>query len=172
MKSHAIDAVEKYLKENDWKFQKVELEKSLCFLAAFEGKNGTYQIYWNCKYEEEHESYLSIMVLFPIKIVDEKRLSIAEFLTRANYNMIHGNFEMDMDDGDVRFRTSIPVKHFELPYETVGFLTSLSIMTMDNYCLGIHELLYSDKSPKGIIEKIESNLMGNSVNDSSEETAT
>lgn len=30
----------------------------------------------------------------------------AEFLTRANYGLVFGNFEMDMHDGEIRYKPS------------------------------------------------------------------
>ena len=32
-----------------------------------------------------------------------KRQDIAEYLTRANYGMVMGNFEMDYSDGEIRY---------------------------------------------------------------------
>ena len=33
--------------------------------------------------------------------------SMAEFLTRANYGLLNGNFEMDMGDGELRYKCYI-----------------------------------------------------------------
>jgi len=33
-----------------------------------------------------------------------------KFLTRANYGMMIGNFEMDFTDGEIRYKTSIDVE--------------------------------------------------------------
>jgi hypothetical protein len=35
------------------------------------------------------------------------RLRVAEFITRANYGLRIGNFELDFGDGEVRYKTSI-----------------------------------------------------------------
>jgi hypothetical protein len=42
-----------------------------------------------------------------IQVPEPKRLIMAEFLTRANFGIVVGNFEMDFEDGEVRFKTSI-----------------------------------------------------------------
>jgi len=35
---------------------------------------------------------------------------VNEFLTRANYGLNIGNFEMDFQDGEIRFKTAIDVE--------------------------------------------------------------
>jgi hypothetical protein len=44
---------------------------------------------------------------FKEKASEATRPSVAEFITRANYGVIIGNFELDYQDGTVRFKTSV-----------------------------------------------------------------
>src|SRR5215212_5325423 len=37
----------------------------------------------------------------------ERREAVALLLTRANYGIYLGNFEMDLDDGEIRFKVSV-----------------------------------------------------------------
>ncbi len=48
-----------------------------------------------------------LYVLFEPKAKKELRQELAEFVTRANFGMGDGNFEMDFDDGSVRFKISL-----------------------------------------------------------------
>ena len=43
---------------------------------------------------------------FPVKAPEEKRGAVAAFLTRANYGLILGSFELDFDDGEIRFKVT------------------------------------------------------------------
>ena len=45
--------------------------------------------------------------------------AIAEFLTRTNYSMIIGNFELDFADGEIRYKTSIDVQGDFLRFELI-----------------------------------------------------
>ena len=47
----------------------------------------------------------------------ERRLEVSEFLTRANHGLADGNFELDFDDGEVRFKSVLHV-----PAELDGLL--------------------------------------------------
>ena len=48
-----------------------------------------------------------VYVLFEPKAKKELRGELAEFVTRANFGMGDGNFEMDYDDGSVRFKVAL-----------------------------------------------------------------
>ena len=51
--------------------------------------------------------FFQITANYPLRIRDGKlRPSVAELLTRANYAMLLGKFEMDMEDGEIRFHLS------------------------------------------------------------------
>jgi hypothetical protein len=41
------------------------------------------------------------------RVPADRRVPTAELLTRLNYPLVIGSFEMDLEDGEVRFRTSI-----------------------------------------------------------------
>jgi len=43
-------------------------------------------------------------------VISSKRGAVAEFINRANYGIIIGNFEMDFADGEIRYKTSIDVQ--------------------------------------------------------------
>ena len=45
---------------------------------------------------------------------EEMRVPMAEFLTRANYGLRIGNFEMDFEDGEVRYKSSVDFEGIEL----------------------------------------------------------
>ncbi|MDI3283127.1 YbjN domain-containing protein [Polyangium sp. 15x6] len=48
-----------------------------------------------------------VYVMFEPKAKKELRTELAEFVTRANFGMGDGNFEMDFDDGSVRFKVAL-----------------------------------------------------------------
>src|SRR5438552_11284376 len=55
--------------------------------------------------ENERQQFL-FYSLCPVRVPQQSRAAISEFVTRANSGLIIGNFEMDFADGEVRFRTS------------------------------------------------------------------
>jgi hypothetical protein len=41
----------------------------------------------------------------PFNVPAERRAAVAEFLSRVNHGLSLGNFEIDLDDGEVRLKT-------------------------------------------------------------------
>ncbi|HEY9747696.1 MAG TPA: YbjN domain-containing protein [Allocoleopsis sp.] len=91
-----------FFTEDDWSFTKVQGEPILHM--AFQSENGTYSC---CAKIRENEEQFVFYSICPLVIPEAKRGAIAEFITRANYGMIIGNFEMDFEDGEIRYKTSI-----------------------------------------------------------------
>ncbi len=83
----------------------------------------------------------------PIPVPPERRLAVTEFLTRANYGMIVGNFELDVADGDLRFKTFLdlgpePVLDGLPPFARLfGQLVGANLSAMDRYLPGIIEVV-------------------------------
>ena len=91
----------------------------------------------------------------PINVPDDKRSPIAEFITRANYGIKIGNFELDFNDGEVRYKTSIDVENDDLTPALISNHVYANIWTMDRYLPGIMSVVYSDEAPVDAIQKIE-----------------
>ena len=56
----------------------------------------------------------------------DKMAEAAEFITRANFALLVGNFEMDYADGEIRFKVSVDFEG--------GTLTPIMIRNMISYC--------------------------------------
>lgn len=84
----------------------------------------------------------------------EKRNRIAQLLTRINFGIRIGNFEMDYEDGQIRYKTSVDyegIKDFE-----DSFLENLIIYNLvktDQYYQAIEESLHTRKTIEKILER-------------------
>lgn len=149
--SHGIlDTVVQFFKEDNWKYQQLEGRPAL--KLGFQGDNGS----WNCyaQAREEPEQFMFYSIL-DTNVPPDKRAAVAEFLTRANYGLYIGNFEMDYSDGEVRYKTSIIVKGDRLTPALVKNLVYLNVLMMDKYFPGIMSVVYGGVSPADAIAKIE-----------------
>src|SRR5262249_17088927 len=91
----------------------------------------------------------------PSNVPEEKRVEVAEFITRANYGLVIGNFEMDYADGEVRYKTSVDVEGGELTAKMVENVIRANVMTMDRYFPGLMGVLYGDRDPAEAIAETE-----------------
>jgi hypothetical protein len=131
-----------FFTEDEWPYTKIKGEPVL--LTAFQGENGK----WNCsaKARVEQQQFVFYSIC-PINAPENKRIAIAEFLTRANSGMIIGNFELDFADGEIRYKTSIDVTGDSLSSELIKQLVYANVTMMDEYLPGIMSVIYGDVSP-------------------------
>lgn len=145
-------AVIHFFTEDDWSFTKLQGEPIL--QMAFQGENGRWTCYAKAKDEKQQFIFYSFC---PIAIPEDKRPVIAEFLTRANYGMTIGNFELDFTDGEIRYKTSIDVEGDQLTYALIKTLAYTNVSMMDEYLPGIRAVLENDIAPSDAIAEIEGN---------------
>nr|WP_083862535.1 YbjN domain-containing protein [Baaleninema simplex] len=142
-----------FLTEDDWSFARTESEDTVRLIFA--GDNGT----WNCVAQvREDDEQLLVYSIAPLKTTLEKRHAIAELLTRANYGMVIGNFEMDYSDGEIRYKTSIDVEGSQLDNALIKQLLYPNLLMMDKYLPAIEAVIAGTQTPEEAIALVESDL--------------
>ena len=101
------------------------------------------------------EDSFVVYSIFPIKVPEDKRPEIAEFITRANYGLNHGNFEMDFDDGEIRYKTTAIWGDLEVPERHMDRVINLGFCMLDRYGSGILSVLYGGADAAAANDKIE-----------------
>ena len=92
----------------------------------------------------------------PVTPPTETRPTFAEYLTRANFGLPIGNFEMDFEDGEVRFKTSIDIGGDQLTPSLVGRLVQHNLWAVRKYLPGMLALIGGETSPAAAIARAES----------------
>ena len=145
-----IDAVRAYLKNDEWPFE--EMENLTGIRSGFQGEHGT----WTCVARtHEDDSQLLFYSVLQNEVPEAYRAPVAEFLTRANYGMRIGNFEMDFSDGEGRYKTSIDIEGGVVSTPMLRNLIGLNVSTMNRYFLGISKVMYGGATPADAIAEIE-----------------
>jgi hypothetical protein len=97
--------------------------------------------------------------IFTMRKVDidneERRFSAMEYLTRANYGLTLGNFEMDLFDGEVRFRAHLPAEMMVPSIEVVSDVIEAGPLHWDIYGDGFVHIINGTTTPSQAIAKIE-----------------
>ena len=140
-----------FFEEDDW--SNIPVEDQSLLRMMFQGENGE----WVClaKVKEEENQFI-FYSLYPQAIPQDKRLAIAEFITRANYGTILGNFELDFDDGEIRYKTSIDVEGDNLSFALIKQMVYANVMMMDEYLPGIMAVIEQEVEVKEAISLVES----------------
>lgn len=144
------DAMVRFFREDDWKFEQVEGKPIL--RMGFAGDNGK----WTCMARaiEDAQQFIFYSIA-PANVPEDKRREMAEFITRANYGMRIGNFEMDFSDGELRYKSSIDGEDDRLSAPLVKHMVYPNVLMMDKYLPGILGILYGNKTAQQAIEEIE-----------------
>jgi len=147
-----LNTAANYFQNLEWQFIKSFENSTIQFV--FSGENGR----WNCLLKtRENQAQLIFYSICPIPVPESKRIAIAEFITRANYNIIIGNFELDFDDGEIRYKTSIDVEGDRLSHSNLESIIYPNLGTIDRYLPGIKAIIerFDDISVKQAIEIVE-----------------
>lgn len=98
---------------------------------------------------------LVLYVLFRPKAKKEHRLELCEFVARANYGLGDGNFELDMDEGSVRFRISLDFTGVPLAAPLVRNLLVDALNTIELYQRALGRVIAGKAKAKAAIEAAE-----------------
>ncbi len=149
-KPSIFESVTNFFQEEEWQFQIVQEKQTL--RLVFQGNNGKWDCYAKAREEKQQFVFYS---LCPIQVPSEKLQAIAEFITRANYGMIIGNFELDFNEGEIRYKTSIDVDGDNLSFALIKQMVYANVMMMDEYLPGIIATIKNNISPLDAIAEIE-----------------
>jgi hypothetical protein len=145
-----LESIRKFFRDDDWPFTVMEGKPIL--RTGFSGKNGK----WTCFAQaRENQQQFIFYSVFPNPAPEDRRPAAMEFITRANYGLVIGNFEMDIHDGDIRCKTSIDVEGGELNHVLIRQVVYSNVMTMNKYLPGLMSVLYANVSPEQAIRTIE-----------------
>ncbi len=124
------------------------------------GVNG----YWDCVAQAVEEDRLFLFYsASPFEPRQEQRVQIEEFVARANYGTLLGNFEVDVIGGDLRYKTSLSVRHLpddllqedDLLQRLIRQAVYANVAMMDRYLPGIRAVLLDGVPPAAAIAQVE-----------------
>ncbi|MGE3073429.1 MAG: YbjN domain-containing protein [Dehalococcoidia bacterium] len=122
----AIAAAALEEREMDWQ----ETSDDEVIRTDVPGENGV----WACFIiARQKDSRCTVYSQAPWETPEDQRMAMAELVTRINFGLPMGNFELDFGDGEVRFKTSIDVSGTHLSPELFDDLFEPNVATMDLY---------------------------------------
>ncbi|MFL5945169.1 MAG: YbjN domain-containing protein [Gaiellaceae bacterium] len=114
--------------ENGWPFS--EVAGAPVLVAELAGPDGRWDFY---AHAVEEKNLVLLYSIAPQRVPEERRFDVSAFLTRANYGLADGNFELDFEDGEVRFKTVLHVHGDELDGLLVKRVVRASGLALETY---------------------------------------
>ena len=76
---------------------------------------------------------VQILSPIPCKMPEDKRVDGAIAVSVANYGMINGSFDYDMEDGEIRFRVAMSYRGIDLNDDLIKYILGIVFFTTDKY---------------------------------------
>jgi len=142
MKNTIFEAVVDYFDRDEWNYELCE--ETLSVTLGCQGQNGR----WRCHavIQPDIEQFIFYSIL-ENGVPSDKLETVVEYITRINYGMLMGNFELDYNDGEIRFKTYCLANEEQLSYELIGRTVYSNILVMDRYFLGFMRIMYGELTP-------------------------
>lgn len=148
------ESLENYLKKNRWQYN-VDEEKNAIVMNMGLKKSKLQEcgllIYLR-------ENYYIVYATTEIRAGEDCRDKVADYLSRANYGLRWGNFEIDMSDGEIRYKVLVDCgKDCDcMPSDSViEHSLYYPISTMEKYGDNLLAVMFGFMTPTEAIEKAE-----------------
>ncbi|MSQ26612.1 MAG: YbjN domain-containing protein [Dehalococcoidia bacterium] len=144
-----FDVIVTFAKDSGWPYEVVEAGSAV--RVPLKGDNGEWLAVIMA---EEGLNQCMVFSYLTGEVPAARRPPMAEFLTRANYGLRIGNFEMDCEDGEVRYRTSLDTAGEKLSPPMLKQLVTHNATQFDTYLPGIQAVL-GGTGPVEAVEAME-----------------
>ena len=123
-----FDAVLTHFTGGPWTFEAVPEQYTLSFVS-----NGTCGPWTTYVRVFEAERLIAAYGVVPFSIASARRAAAAELVTRINFGLVFGNFELDFADGQLRCKTSLDVEGTELAAPLLAQIIQANLALMGGY---------------------------------------
>jgi hypothetical protein len=122
------DTIVSSLHEQKWIFHEEPAQhRVLIDYASAAGAWSTYAVAF------EKSRQIAVYGVLPFAVEADQRAAVVELITRLNFGLIVGNFEIDVDDGEVRYKTSLDFEDGELTTPLLRQLVRANIAMMEHH---------------------------------------
>ena len=147
------DSIREFLENDGWRF-------------SFDDDKGTFHFGLNLSGSLKKTNYLInvkedrylVYAISPIGAAeddDAMMANMAEFICRANYGLIDGNFELDVRDGEIRFKSFVNCDGVMPSTEIIKESIYCPAAMFERYSMGITGIIFGGLNAKEAIDKCE-----------------
>jgi hypothetical protein len=135
------------LEDDGWAVERHETEPA--FRVRFGGESGE----WEC-FAQIRASTVLFYSASPVEAPADRMADACELVARANWGLPLGNLQLDLDTGEILFKTSVDVEGIEVDGRLLKHLVYANVVAMARYLPAIESLL-SGASPAAAIASAE-----------------
>ena len=147
------DAINRFLVKEDWNF-------------SLDKEKGVFAFGLNLKSKIKTAHYFvaitnNAYIVYACSAVgadkDDSRMmgAMAEFICRANYGLMNGNFELDMRDGEIRYKSFVDCAGGVPSEKVIENSIYVPAALLERYAPGILDIIFNDANASDAIAKCE-----------------
>ena len=140
----------RHLEGLKWKYHRISDRPAL--FSGFNGDNVQWDFNLTAREMSPGMFQLGVNSFIPNKAVPAQRTAATELLTRINFELALGCFEMNLADGEIRFRTSVILPAGDITPGIVEHLLRSNICIVDERYPQIMAVLYAGVAPEAALK--------------------
>ena len=149
-KETVIKMIDSFFAEIEWKYDFDEKRTTYSF--GIDMGNVIGKLKFIMPIRDHHYKVIGIL---NSKAENSKLQTVAEYLHRANFGMNNGKFELDYDDGEVRYKSFVDFWGVELNKRIIEDSLFIPIMMFKRYGKNIIKLMLGEGNPADLISEVE-----------------
>jgi len=163
----AYETLIQLLDERDVRYVSIDEEQSV--VTDLKGEVASYRVLAKVNTEAE---VFQVLGCFPVWVPEGSRSDIAEAVARANFGLEVGKFELDMDDGELRYQISQLLTDGLLEEAVIDRIITVTVTLLDTYVPAVLSVIYGNELPQDAIRHVEAARFGQTdAGDEQEEAA-
>jgi hypothetical protein len=146
----AYEQLIKHLDEQNIGYWSHREDQAVC--ADFRGAVGNYRVFARVDADDD---LFQVFGQSPVRVPAGCRSAIAETVARINCGLKIGKFEMNFDEGDLRFQASQILPEDQLEDGTIQRLFGVTIAMLDTYLPAVLSVIYGNELPADAVRQAE-----------------
>lgn len=147
------DAIRGYLDEAQYSYSYDDVERKFYYGMTIASNLRSCDVVIGLK--DDGFSVYAYSLIGPDPAKPEQLEATAEYLARANYGMFVGNFELDYDYGEVRFKASTRCYDRIPSHDEIVVLVEMPVAMLERYGNGLVSVVLANADPAKMIEEAE-----------------
>jgi len=139
----AVQVVKKFLEKMEMNPIEKASASGTAFLVALEGPANQAVLQVNVNAER-----LVTHFIFDGYVPADKRMAVAEYITRVNWGLIEGNFELNFDDGVLRYKGGLDFTSCELTELWIRNCMLDGMNWIEIFATGVTEVIIGRLNPE------------------------
>lgn len=161
-----VKILHKFFNKDDWRYEFDEEIGLFKCGVSIENAVGNVRVFINAT-----DNHVSCMYVLPQSAPESSRAVVAELVCRINYKLAFGQFDMDFNDGEIRFRYVMPSEELtEDPMEKARRLLYLPHAMVLRYGVAFVKVMLGASTPEAAIKEAEAGIDGGDEPSAAEES--